>query len=137
MAKEILDVGPWSLFCDPAQIREEYSQFESGSAEECNCIDCQRFIDLREKAHPVEAVGILDRLGIDYHKESDLSYSGPIMPNGHEFTGSFEIFASVKEGKDKVFMVGETYKLYLMNDLDSDRIRLEFITQVFTDEDRP
>ena len=64
----------WELIVDSELTKLTYDNVAVGSSESCNCNDCRNFANNREEIYPDEIKKLLNELGIDYKKESEICH---------------------------------------------------------------
>lgn len=89
----------WELTVDKELTEHTYNEMPFGSAEGCACNDCKNFINFKEYAYPDEVKDLFAKLGIDYHKESEVSHMTRLQNGLHYYSGWFHFKGSFK-GKD-------------------------------------
>jgi hypothetical protein len=66
-----------------------YGTLEHGGAEECGCVFCKNFTVQRDLVYPASFKALLERLGIDPHKEGEVFEYGPVEDGCHLYGGWF------------------------------------------------
>jgi hypothetical protein len=66
-----------------------YQRMQGGWAEECGCLFCKNFAAQRNSVFPASFLELLDRLGIDPHKEGEAFMNGPVEDGCHLYGGWF------------------------------------------------
>jgi hypothetical protein len=89
----------WTLTVDREATQLAYSSVINGSAEDCKCDDCKNYVVCRANAFPNEIILLLDQLGIDYRKESEVWRLYEDEDGNHLYNGFFH-FKGGFEGKD-------------------------------------
>src|SRR5258708_7664763 len=97
---EVAHIGKWTIQCDPEATRQAFSQVPLGSPESCGCADCLNFAASRDRAYPSEALSILDQLGIDSHKESEIWHTHRDESGLHHYGGFFHFVGTIQSGRD-------------------------------------
>ena len=97
---EAAELGRWKIQCDPESTREAFSRVPFGSPESCGCTECLNFVAARDRAYPSAALAILDRLGIDSHKESEIWHTHRDENGLHHYGGFFHFIGSIESGRD-------------------------------------
>jgi hypothetical protein len=70
--KKEFRLGSQVVLCDREATIAAYKKTPLGGADECSCIYCKNFAQLRDKAYPIEFLAVLDQLGIDWKKETEV-----------------------------------------------------------------
>jgi len=103
-------VYPWKVSYEYEATRNLYSGTEGGEADRCECAYCRRFRNVRDEVYPQNVRTILERMGIDYRKESEVYQICEVEGRKHLYGGSFVFFGSI-ECLDEAFeRSGPTYK---------------------------
>ncbi len=68
--------------------------------EMCVCDQCKNFVQGREQIYPKRLMTMLDRLGIDYQKETELCYFNRVKPGWHFYKGWFHFVGQIQEAPD-------------------------------------
>ena len=93
----VIKLGNWIVTYDRVETESVYSTIKVGGPEICGCSMCKNFIMLRDKVHPSEAIELYGKLGISYHKESEVYHFARIADGRHKYGGVFHFVGSVKE----------------------------------------
>ncbi len=89
----------WSLNYDDMLTRKLFRDVVSGP-EECACDPCKNLVLSREQIYPKDLMTMLDRLGIDYQKETELCYFNRVKPGWHFYKGWFHFVGQIQEAPD-------------------------------------
>jgi len=81
---------------DYEATRNLYSGTEGGDADRCECAYCRRFRNVRDEVYPQNVRTILERMGIDYKKESEVSQICEVEGRKRLYGGSFVFFGAVE-----------------------------------------
>jgi len=84
----------WLLHVDMDLTRSTYSAVTNGSADECSCNDCLNYVTNRTNAFPAEIKVLLDELGIDCRKESEVWRMCKDLDGLHRYAGFFHFKGS-------------------------------------------
>ncbi|MDN5201959.1 hypothetical protein QQ008_11310 [Fulvivirgaceae bacterium BMA10] len=90
----------WTFEVDYNRTKEVYDKIEFGSPESCNCNDCKNFIANRENIYPLEIKRLLESLGINPKKESEIYHMARLENGLHHYGGWFHFKGKIKKGKD-------------------------------------
>jgi hypothetical protein len=90
----------WIFEVDFERTKEIYEKIETGSPEGCVCNECKNFIANREKIYPIEIKNLLNELGIDYKKESEIYHNCKLENGKHFYGGWYHFKGKIVEGKD-------------------------------------
>jgi hypothetical protein len=76
---ETVEFGGWVAEFDRDANRAAYALIPLGGAEDCGCLECRNFLAARDKGlvYSAEAIGLLERLGVDSVRESEVYGMGP------------------------------------------------------------
>lgn len=87
---------------DPDATRLAYSQVKASGPEDCGCGGCKNWLMARPTVYPREFLDMLDRLGIDSTKESEVYDVAevPEKPKSHYYGGWFHFFGTISFDKD-------------------------------------
>jgi hypothetical protein len=127
----------WDLTFDKGATRIAYDNWESGSAESCNCNDCKNFADNRDNLYPDEVKRLFDQLGIDYKKETEIIHYGRQKDGLHYYGGWFHFKGQFK-GKDCTVPLpsgGHTLELTPVTDNFSIGFRADNSLTIFSDNE--
>ena len=97
---ETLRFRRWELRCDAAATRAAYEATEIGWAEYCGCVHCRNFHLARDSVYPAEVVGLLERLGIDRTKETEVYPYQEIDEASAWYAGHFHLVGEIASGPD-------------------------------------
>ena len=97
---ETVDLGRWTIQCDPEGTRVAFSLVPIGSPESCGCNDCLNFAAARDRAYPSAALAIFNQLGIDSHKESEIWHTHRDETGLHHYGGFFHFIGTIESGRD-------------------------------------
>ena len=90
---DILDLDGWVIRYDRRFTEQAYSLANLG-AHACRCAYCRNYVTLRDAAYGSAFGALLAQLGIDPHKEAELSEAGQAESGGHLYTGFYH-FAGI------------------------------------------
>lgn len=74
-----MQIGDQTIRYDHEATVAVYEKIEHGWAEKCGCAGCRNFAAQRDVVYPPSFRALLDQLGIDPIKESEIDEYGPIM----------------------------------------------------------
>jgi len=77
---EQIQLGDQMIRYDRQRTGTVYAAIKGGVADRCGCCSCRNFAAQRSTAYPENFRLLLDRLGIDPQKESDVYQCGPEGP---------------------------------------------------------
>lgn len=109
---DTIAIRRWKLQSDPEATRAAFSSVPVGSPESCGCADCLNFIAARAQAYPVEALALLELLGIDSTKESEIWHTHRDASGLHHYGGFFHFVGAIESGKDSMIMVNDHHGTY-------------------------
>jgi hypothetical protein len=90
-------MGDQTIRYDPQMTAAIYAKLRNGWAEDCGCVGCRNLLVQRDQAYPAAFRQLLQQLGIDQNKESEVVADGPLANGLHHYGGWF-------------FLVGEMVK---------------------------
>lgn len=95
-------IGPWLVQYDEDATRRAYDSVTASGPEVCECGGCKNWLEARAVAFPQAFLDLLDRLGIDPMKESEVYdiAAVPIRPKVHYYGGWFHFFGRVSSLSD-------------------------------------
>lgn len=96
----MLTFGDWSYSLDRDATLEAYQVVEHGGSETCECAGCRNFLLARAKVFPASFLALLDQLGIDPLKDSEVYHNGRILPGRHDYGGWFHFVGTLQETGD-------------------------------------
>jgi hypothetical protein len=97
---ETVDLGRWTIQCDPEGTRVAFSLVPIGSPESCGCNDCLNFAAARDRAYSSAALAIFNQLGIDSQKESEIWHTHRDETGLHHYGGFFHFLGTIESGRD-------------------------------------
>ena len=89
----------WELIVDKQLTTSTYDQATMGGADGCSCNECKNFQSYRDRLYPAEIMQLLNDLGIDYKKESEICHYCRQDDGLHHYGGWFHFKGHFK-GKD-------------------------------------
>jgi hypothetical protein len=95
---KLVTVHKWQLRCDPDATRQVYLRLTSGYADACGCLDCRNFIASRPLIFHGERLDLLEKLGIDPSRETQIYKIGSGAEGFYE--GSFHFVGSIEVPQD-------------------------------------
>jgi hypothetical protein len=104
-----LHFGPWILRADPDATRRAYERIEQGSAEGCACDPCKNFLMVRDEAYPPDVRTLLESLGIDYRKETEICHYCR-LPSGLQLYSGWFYFSGEVDSPEPWTTVGTAWK---------------------------
>lgn len=89
----------WDIEVDKVTTKLAYANLENSSAESCGCTNCLNYHNYRKNVFPAEIDKLLAALGVDKHKEPEISHLTRVDSGLHLYWGWFEFKGSFT-GKD-------------------------------------
>jgi hypothetical protein len=86
----------WVIEYDDALTRSIYRNI-TGGTKTCTCLYCDNFSCARDSVYPDDFKKLLDQLGIDPEKETEVFQYNRISPGWHLYGGWFHFVGSIKE----------------------------------------
>ena len=81
--EDSVSYAQWTVRVDPSLTQNAYKAIESGSADTCDCANCEHWLRIRDDVLPAEFQEFLRKVGIDASKEHDISeYEGGTIVHG-------------------------------------------------------
>ena len=114
----IIKFKEWEFIVDRELTKFTYDNVDLGGPESCGCNECKNFANNREDIYPEEIKKLLDQLGINYKKESEICYYCRLTEGLHYYGGWFHFKGEFK-GKDCTVTTdsgGITFDLTPIND---------------------
>ena len=74
-----MQIGDQTIRYDREATAAVYEKIECGWAQKCGCAGCRNFAAQRDVVYPPSFRELLEQLGIDPNKESEIDEYGPIM----------------------------------------------------------
>ena len=146
--KKIVSFENWKFEVDINRTKEVYkSPLLKGSADYCKCYPCQNFIINRENIYPKVFLKLLNELGIEKTKESEIYHICNLNNGFHMYGGWFHFKGKIIAGEDckinysdggsslKSFKINENFKIsffkgsalnYFEKNETKDLIQIEF-----------
>jgi hypothetical protein len=92
--------GPWIVRAYPETTRRRYQLVKESGSDACGCAECKNFVLGRNRAYPLEVLAVLDSLGADYRKESEVHHYGRTPAGLHTYRGWFYMAGSIESGPE-------------------------------------
>jgi hypothetical protein len=87
----------WTLRCDPEETRRIYLRLAAGP-ETCACEPCLNFAAARSRLYPAAVLSLLDQLGIDHTRETEVMHFARLASGLHSYAGWFHLIGEIVEG---------------------------------------
>lgn len=133
----IISFKEWTLTVNREVTQSTYASVTNGSAEDCLCMDCINYSSNRESVFPCEVKLLLEQLGIDYRKESEVWRMFKGDEGLHTYTGIFH-YKGIFDGKDCIVPMGDgksfTFTMTPINESFSIGFRVASDLSYFSDE---
>ncbi|MBN2269446.1 MAG: hypothetical protein JXN61_02470 [Sedimentisphaerales bacterium] len=91
-----IDVAKWRVSFDPDATSKLYTLASAGYANSCDCDFCLNFVAQRDSVYPPTVREVLQQIGVDYRKETEISYVTTLAPDCHLYLGHFVFVGSVE-----------------------------------------
>ncbi len=92
---EQLDLEGWIVKFDAERTRLAYAASDHG-AHDCSCWYCRNFIAARDSAYSTPFLELLERLGVERHKEAEVYELGPASaPKTRLYAGWYHFVGEV------------------------------------------
>ena len=101
-------VGDQAIRYDPQMTAAIYAKLRNGWAEDCGCLGCRNLLVQRDQAYPAEFRRLLQRLGIDPNKESEVVADGPLDNGLHHYGGWFFFVGEIVKAGEYMSVVSES-----------------------------
>ena len=96
----------WIIEYDDMFTQQILKNVVSGP-QSCGCGNCKNFILARDKVYPDDLKKLLEQLGIDYQKETEICHFNRIKAGQHFYGGWFHFVGEIKETFEyKVINIG-------------------------------
>jgi hypothetical protein len=119
-----MNIKHWIVKYDKIATRLAYSQIDVGIPESCPCEYCPNFVAVRDEVHPIEVLKMLEKIGIDYRKESEVFFCNKEDDGKLCYAGELCFVGSVEntneayepfEGKANVLTFEDKAQIYIWN----------------------
>lgn len=115
MAEKLFELGPWKIWCDPELNRSIYSQIHQAGPEACRCGDCLRFAETRDSFYPGRVKELLNALGIDFRKETEVVTYGAEGSPPSLLQGWYNFAGRVESGAEALYYLPGDFQLDVSN----------------------
>jgi hypothetical protein len=95
---QLVELGKWSVRCEPELTREAYALLDGGAAEACGCETCFNFAAARHLLYGAEVLELLDWLGIDPAQEAEARHDARLGDGWQRYTACFYLVGEVASG---------------------------------------
>jgi len=109
---EELRLGDQVIRYNREATAEAYRQVESGCSDHCSCNQCRNFSKQKDTVYPTEFLHLLQQLGIDPTKDSDVRVSGSVDEGGCPYGGWFYLVGDVVEKGWSVAQVAKGFQCF-------------------------
>jgi hypothetical protein len=89
----------WVIGYDDVLTREIFKDVISGP-QRCGCGNCENFILARDQVYPESLKKILNQLGIDYQKETEISHFNRVRTGCHFYGGWFHFVGQIQKAPE-------------------------------------
>ncbi len=89
----------WKFIADKVTTQEAYANMSMGRPDSCGCNLCKNFVNNRDNTYPNEIKILLNDLGVDFRKESEICHFYKQDNGLHLYSGWFH-FKGRFEGKN-------------------------------------
>jgi hypothetical protein len=100
--------GDQTIRYDPQMTAAIYAKLRNGLAEDCGCVGCRNLLVQRDQAYPAAFRQLLERLGIDPNKESEVVADGPLENGLHHYCGRFFFVGEMVKAGESLSVVSES-----------------------------
>ena len=94
------EFGQWKYNADRDATIAAYAQEPHGFTKKCGCAVCRNFELARERVFPPEFLALLNKLGIDPHKEAEAYHNGRLASGFHDYGGWYHFIGTLEETGD-------------------------------------
>ena len=91
---KIIEHNKWIVEYDDHLTRKIYKSL-TGGPEDCICGNCKNFLLARENFYPDDFKKVLNQLGIDSKKETEIFQSYRVKPGWHLYQGWFHFVGNI------------------------------------------
>jgi len=95
-----MKIGPWELEVDVESTQRAHAETYS-SAERCGCAYCRNFVAVRDKTLPRKFIDILEQLGVNYRKDSEIYETHKRADGTHGYGGWYHAVGTVLSGPNE------------------------------------
>lgn len=99
-----VEIGRWTLECDPEETRKIYATAPGGAAVTCGCLGCINFDNVRDANFSEPFRAILEPLGIDIEKVMSVRRVAPLDAGTSLYAGSYALVGKIVEGDEDLRM---------------------------------
>lgn len=92
--------GDWEFACDRDATIAAYSRAELGGSGTCSCNGCRNFSAARSQVFPPAFLFLLESLGIDSRKDSEVYRMAQLAPGRHVYGGWFHFVGTLDRTGD-------------------------------------
>lgn len=92
--------GQWKFTADREATAKAYAAAPMGRSETCDCSGCRNFRMARSQMFPAGFLGLLDDLGIDPQKASEIVHYGRLEDGLHYYGGWYHFVGHLEETGD-------------------------------------
>ena len=92
---ETIAVGSWRITVHREATAKVYRGLQ-GDPERCGCRECRNFVAAREVVYPKVFQELLEHLGIDYRKESEVYHFCRLQNGSHLYGGCYHCIGTVE-----------------------------------------
>lgn len=90
----VLELDGWIIRYDRRKTEQAYSVANQG-AQTCGCLYCRNYVAVRDAVYGLSFRALLIQLGIDPHKEAEVSEAGESDPDTHLYVGFYHFVGIV------------------------------------------
>ncbi|PQA53794.1 hypothetical protein [Siphonobacter curvatus] len=98
-----IEFREWAFEVDKQTTEKAYKAIKGSAVQECGCTYCQNFLLQRETIYPLEVISFFESVGIDYHKESDVSEYGELDNGLRIYMSCFHFAGKIIRGESSAF----------------------------------
>lgn len=92
--------GQWKYTPERRATVRAYDQAERGGADTCSCATCRNFRLARARVFSAKFLALLEGLGIDPHKDTEVYYIAQRTPGRHDYGGWYHFVGTLDETGD-------------------------------------
>jgi hypothetical protein len=106
--------GQWKYSADRDATINAYRQMKRGGVDTCDCPTCRNFRVARERVFPEAFLRLLDELGIDPLKDSEVYHNARLSPGRHDYGGWYHFIGTLDETGDfPVVQLGDGFTAWM------------------------
>ena len=103
---DLLELNGFVLSYDAETTRDVYRQILQGDSERCTCAPCLSYKQHREQVYSDEFYALLQRLGVDWRRDSEVHYIGKGTSDLDLYGGCFHFIGQLRQTANRGVSLG-------------------------------